>query len=56
MLSDCLLQILNDVEQAKANIAAADGREQEVLAMVQQAKQGKEDSVSVLASRNGSIV
>lgn len=45
------VQILNDVERAKTDIAAAQKREQEVLAQVQQAKHGKEDSVSTSSSR-----
>lgn len=39
-------QIMNDIEKAKADIAAAEKRQQEVAALLQQAKQGKEDSVS----------
>jgi hypothetical protein len=36
----------NDIAKAKADIAAAEQRQQELLQMVQQAKQGKGDTVS----------
>lgn len=42
----CCLQIINDIERTKNEIAAAEKRQQEIAAQVQQAKQGKEDSVS----------
>jgi hypothetical protein len=45
----CSLQIINDIERTKNEIAAADKRQQEVVSQVQQAKQGKEDSVSIAA-------
>lgn len=40
-----LLQLTNDIEKAKADIAAAEKRQQEVQQLVVQAKQGKEDTV-----------
>lgn len=49
-----VVQILNDVERIQTDIAAAQKREQELLTMVQQAKQGKEDSVSTSSSFNQS--
>jgi len=39
------LQMANDITKAKADIAAAEKRQQELSTLVQQAKQGKEDSV-----------
>lgn len=40
-----LLQMNNDIAKAKADIAAAEKRQQELQQLVAQAKQGKEDSV-----------
>lgn len=40
-----LLQLTNDIEKAKADIAAAEKRQQELQQLVAQAKQGKEDTV-----------
>jgi hypothetical protein len=45
-LLSAMLQMANDIAKAKADIAAAEQRQREVQQMVQQAKQGKEDSVS----------
>lgn len=42
------LQISNDIAKAQADIAAAEKRQQAVLEQVQQAKQGKEDTVRLL--------
>lgn len=39
------LQLTNDIEKAKADIAAAEKRLQELQQLVAQAKQGKEDTV-----------
>jgi hypothetical protein len=41
-----VLQLANDIEKAKADIAAAEKRQQEVLQLVKQARHGKEDTVS----------
>jgi hypothetical protein len=41
-----VLQLANDIEKAKGDIAAAEKRQQEVLQLVKQAKHGKEDTVS----------
>lgn len=48
-----LLQLSNDIAKAKADIQAAELRQQELLQLVQQAKQGKEDSVRDLAGGRG---
>lgn len=45
-----LLQIINDIAKAKADVAAAEQRQQELQQQVAQAKQGKEDSVSLQAA------
>lgn len=45
-MSAVVLQLTNDIEKAKKDIAAAEKRRQEVEQLVQQAKQGKEDTVS----------
>jgi hypothetical protein len=45
----CYVQIINDIERTKNDIAAAEKRQQEIASQVQQAKQGKEDSVSTTA-------
>lgn len=42
----CTLQMANDISKAKADIAAAEQRQQELQQLVQQAKPGKEDTVS----------
>lgn len=38
-------QIVNDIERAKKDVAAAKARQAELAAQLQQAKAGKEDSV-----------
>jgi hypothetical protein len=44
------VQIINDIERTKNEIAAAEKRQQEIASQVQQAKQGKEDSVGSVAA------
>jgi hypothetical protein len=39
-------QLVNDIAKTRADIAAAEQRQQELAQQVQQAKQGKEDTVS----------
>jgi hypothetical protein len=48
----CYVQIINDIERTKNDIAAAEKRQQEIASQVQQAKQGKEDSVSNAATHH----
>jgi hypothetical protein len=47
-----LLQLTNDIEKAKADIAAAEKRQQELQQLVAQAKQGKEDTVRGACASN----
>jgi hypothetical protein len=52
----CCLQIINDIERTKNEIAAAEKRQQEIAAQVQQAKQGKEDSVRDMQQRRSDML